>query len=99
VYLNDTTADIQEAPLSFTDVIAGLDPAIHHAKKISPRIKPAGDGRRSRGSQGTCSRGHALRHIHLKKRGGLAGYGQAPEHKGNNTDDYRQGRHEAHQGQ
>ena len=26
------------------DVIAGLDPAIHlHAKKMDPRVKPAGD--------------------------------------------------------
>jgi hypothetical protein len=42
VYLNDTTADIQEAPLSFTDVIAGLDPAIHHAKKIKPAHQTCG---------------------------------------------------------
>jgi hypothetical protein len=28
-------------------VTAGLDPAIHlHAKKIDPRVKPAGDGRK-----------------------------------------------------
>jgi hypothetical protein len=29
------------------NVIAGLDPAIHlHAKKMDPRVKPAGDGQK-----------------------------------------------------
>src|SRR5712671_734879 len=32
-------------PLTSSSVIAGLDPAIHlYAKKMDPRVKPAGDG-------------------------------------------------------
>jgi hypothetical protein len=40
--------------LTLSDIVAGLDPAAHRAKKMEPRVKPGGDEQRWISFAGKC---------------------------------------------